>query len=222
MLALQSELIAVLTSDAELLGDVVGGLDHGEGAVDIGGLALGLAFGVGVHQGLIAVAHAEAHVADIEGGGAHALDAAAEHDVGVIALDLLHAGEHGLHAGGALTMDGVGGGGLGDLEHQGGDTGDVGGVGGLLGLTGNDLIEHVLADAGLLDGALIGSGQQLLRQGVLQRAADGADGSTDCGYDDYFFHGFASLHINNIDTALFDLFRAALLSVSKRHTKPRI
>lgn len=119
-------------------------------------------------------------------------------------------------------MDGVSGSGLGDLEHQGGDTGDVGGVGGLLGLTGNDLIEHVLADARPSRWRPHRQWPAASPAGVLQRAADGADGSTDCGYDDYFFHGFASLHINNIDTALFDLFRAALLSVSKRHTKPRI
>ena len=96
-------------------------------------------------------------------------------------------------------------------------------IGGVFELLRNEAAGNLAGEfLGLLDGALIGSGQQLLRQGVLQRAADGADGSTDCGYDDYFFHGFASLHINNIDTALFDLFRAALLSVSKRHTKPRI
>lgn len=124
--------VLVLAADAELAADVVGRLDHVEGAVDVIRLAFRLAFDVGVDKHAVAVAHAEAGVADVKGSGAHALRAACQHDVGIAALDLLRRTEHRLHPRGALAVHGIGGGRLGNLRHQRGYPRDIGRFGTLL------------------------------------------------------------------------------------------
>jgi hypothetical protein len=123
-----------------------------------------------------------------EGGVAHALHAAGDHDVGHANHDLVHGVLHGGHAGGAGLLDGEGGDLIGEAGLQGGVTGHVVDGGGGAGLAHDDLVHHVGGDVTALDNLLEHDGGQIGNGQGLQGAAHLADGGAACGYYVYILH----------------------------------
>ena len=142
-----------------------------------------------VHDLLVAHTGAPALIGQGVGSGAHVLSAAADHDVGVAGQNGAGALDDGLHAGAADHANGVGGNRIGDTGlHR-----DL--TGGVLALAGGeDAAEHQLvhvlgSDVSALEGLLDHDSAHVHSGGVLQGAAEGADGGTAAVHNIKFFHG---------------------------------
>ena len=119
----------------------------------------------------------------------HALGAAGEDDVGGASADAVGGEGDRLEAGGAVAVDGHGGGGDGQAGAVRGDASDVHA---LLGLghraAQDDVFDLLLGELGdTIKRAIDGGGGEIVRAGRAQGAARClADGSPDCGGDDDF------------------------------------
>ena len=170
------ELVLLLPGDAVVVGDALRGEAHGHVGAGV------VVDEPGVDRDLVAA----------EGDVGHALGAAGEDDVGAAAADAVGGERDGLQAGGAVAVDGHGGGGDGQAGAEAGDAGDVHS---LLGL-GHGAAEDDVFDLGAVElrDAGEGSGDGDGGEVVGARGAEGsawgfADGGADCGGDDDFFIG---------------------------------
>ena len=141
-----------------------------------------------VHQLLVAHAGAPAGVGGDEGSGAHVLGAAADHHVGIAGQDGTGALNDRLHTGAADHTHGVGGNRVGDTGLDGDLAGHV-----LAQTRGQDAAEHQLVHllglhAGAVQSLFDHNGAQLSGGGVLQAAAEGADGGAAAVDDINFSH----------------------------------
>ena len=186
LLGVVAELVQLLPGDAPDVADVLGGGDHG--VDDLG------------------VAHPSAPTVggDGVGGAAHALGAAAHHQVGVAALDGAGALDDGLQAGAADHAHGVGGHlqGHAGLDHA--LTGHVLALGSGQDVAEHDLIQPLALDVAPLEGLGDDDGAQLGGGHILQGAAEGTDGGT-AGAD-------------NIDVSHVDCTSNRIYKVSITHT----
>ena len=181
------KLVQLLPGDTPLVADVLGGGTH---VVVIEGVPQSI-LDHGVHQLLVAHTGAPAGVHGGEGGGGHILGAAADDDVGVAGEDGPGSLDDALHAGAADHTHGVGGHGIGDAGLQLHLAGHVLALGG-----GEDAAEHQLVHLLRLHP---GAGEHFLHHhgahvgggGVLQAAAEGADGGTTAVDNINFFHNMS-------------------------------
>ncbi len=169
------EFVLLLAGDAVVGGHALGGQAHGH-------VAAGVVFDEpGVDGDLVAA----------EGDVGHGLGAAGEDDVGAAAADAVGRERDGLQAGGAVAVDGHGGGGDGQAGAEAGYAGDVHSLLGLGHGAAEDYVFYLgaveLGDAG--EGSVDGGGGEVVGARGAEGSARGfADGGADGGGDDCFVH----------------------------------
>ena len=166
--------VLVLAADALVLGHVLGEDTHGHLAVGGLGVALEEVRELGDCLGAVV--------------GGHGLDTGADTDLDHAGADLVGDVDAGLETRGALAVEGVDGGGL-------GETGDESGGAHLGGATAGgedgadlDVLDEGGVDLGALDEAAEGTGHQIRGLGVLKAAlaALGEGGAESAGDDDLY------------------------------------
>ncbi len=194
LVAAQRERVLPVPGDAVPLGDLLGRLAHGQQAVQVLHGRVDQAPAEAGVVGLDAVRQGLVGAGQHEGGAAHRLGAAREHDVGLARGDGARGGGDRFEAGGAQPVDGGARDGLGQAGQQRGHARDVAVV--LAGLVGGAPVDVV--DAGRVQGGHVGhqvadhGRRQIVGPQGGQGSAELADGGAAGGREVDGTHGLDS------------------------------